>query len=251
MKRPVFKRITKLTLAAGVFSFFMFSSLNPSIGKKTIANPVAVKKVTSSAVLYQTLKLDSLGLSAEAFNYAMRGMERLEQAGKLSNTDLISIVDFSLPSSKKRLFVIDLKNGKVLFNTLVSHGRNSGTAVATEFSNAPESFKSSLGFYVTGDIYRGEHGMSLRLQGEEEGINDNALSRGIVMHSAAYVNDKLAAIQGYIGRSLGCPAVPEKLHKLIIEQIRNGTCLFLYSPDKYYMAHSKMLAEPTTDTTIA
>jgi len=245
MKRPIFKKITKLTLAAGVFSFFIFSSPNPSIGKKTVVT-VAKETSNSSAMMYQTLKLDSLGLSREAFNYAVRGMERLEQEGKLSNTDLISIVDFSLPSSKKRLFVIDLKNGKVLFNTLVSHGRNSGTAVATEFSNAPESFKSSLGFYVTGETYKGEHGYSLRLKGEEAGINDNALNRGIVMHSAAYVNDKLVSLQGYIGRSLGCPAIPEKVHKMIIEQIRNGTCLFLYSPDKYYMAHSKMLEADTT-----
>jgi hypothetical protein len=247
MKRPIFKKTTKLTLAASVFSFFIFSSPNPSIGKKVVVTAVA-KEANSAVMMYQTLKLDSLGLSREAFNYAVRGMERLQQEGKLTNTDLITIVDFSLASSKKRLFVIDLKNGKVLFNTLVSHGRNSGTAVATEFSNAPESFKSSLGFYVTGETYKGEHGYSLRLQGEEAGINDNALSRGIVMHSAAYVNDKLASLQGYIGRSLGCPAIPEKVHKMIIEQIRNGTCLFLYSPDKYYMAHSKMLE---ADTTIA
>ncbi|WP_090106805.1 murein L,D-transpeptidase catalytic domain family protein [Chitinophaga sp. CF118] len=247
MRRLIFKRIARLTLAAGVFSFFMFSSPNPSIGKKTM--PVAVAKTNaskSSGVLYQSLKLDSLGLSREAFKYAISGMEKLEEAGKLSNADLITIVDFSLPSSKKRLFVIDLKNGKVLFNTLVSHGRNSGAAVATEFSNAPESFKSSLGFYITGETYKGEHGYSLRLQGEEAGINDNALSRGIVMHSAAYVNDKLVRLQGYIGRSLGCPAIPEKVHKLIIEEIRNGTCLFLYSPDKYYMAHSKMFEQDTT-----
>jgi hypothetical protein len=178
-------------------------------------------------------------------------MEKLEEEGKLSNTDLISIVDFSLPSSKKRLFVIDLKNGKVLYNTLVSHGRNSGTDVATTFSNMPESNMSSLGFYVTGETYRGEHGMSLRLEGQEQGINDNALARGIVMHSAAYVNDKLAALQGYIGRSLGCPAIPEKVHRKIIELIKNGSCLFMYSPDKYYMAHSKMLETVSVDTTVA
>jgi hypothetical protein len=247
MKRPVFKKITKLTLAACLFSFVMFSSLDhPSAGNKTIIISTVKTGNSNAAMMYADLKLDSLGLSKEAFNYAIRGMERLQEAGKLSNTDLISIVDFSLPSSKKRLFVIDLKNGKVLFNTLVSHGRNSGTAVATEFSNAPESFKSSLGFYVTGETYKGEHGYSLRLQGEEQGINDNALSRGIVMHSAAYVNDKLASLQGYIGRSLGCPAIPEKVHRMIIEQIKNGSCLFLYSPDKYYMAHSKMLEADTT-----
>jgi hypothetical protein len=160
MKRPIFKKITKLTLAAGLFSFVMFSSYDSSVGNRTAFAPVA-NAAGGFMMMYNNLHLDSLGLSKAAFNYAIKGMERLEAAGRLSNTDLISIVDFSLPSSKKRLFVIDLKNGKVLFNTLVSHGRNSGTAVATEFSNAPESFKSSLGFYVTGETYRGEHGYSL------------------------------------------------------------------------------------------
>ena len=251
MKKPVIKKITQITFAAGVFAVTTFGVL-PSTGHKN-NNPVAFMKSTngSRTMLYDTLALDSLGLSRTAFNYALQGMEKLEEEGKLSNTDLISIVDFSLPSSKMRLFVIDLKNGKVLYNTLVSHGRNSGTDVASTFSNMPESNMSSLGFYVTGETYRGEHGMSLRLEGQEQGINDNALARGIVMHSAAYVNDKLAALQGYIGRSLGCPAIPEKVHRKIIELIKNGSCLFMYSPDKYYMAHSKMLETVSVDTTVA
>src|SRR6185295_6645916 len=101
---------------------------------------------------------------------------------KLTNDTIISIVDFSLSSCKKRLFVIDIKNYKVLYNTYVAHGRNSGDEYAKEFSNDPESFKSSLGFYVTKDTYRDEHGFSLHLEGEEKGINDNAYSRSIVMH---------------------------------------------------------------------
>ncbi|WPQ60872.1 murein L,D-transpeptidase catalytic domain family protein [Chitinophaga sancti] len=252
MKKPVIKKITQYTFAAGVFAVTTFGVL-PSTGHKANSNVIAINKsaMSSRAMLYDNLALDSMGLSRTAFNYALQGMEKLEAEGKLANTDLITIVDFSLASSKKRLFVIDLKNGKVLFNTLVSHGRNSGTDVATAFSNSPESFKSSLGFYVTGDTYRGEHGYSLRLEGQEQGINDNAMSRGIVMHSAAYVNEKLAALQGYIGRSLGCPAIPEKVHRKIIEMIKDGTCLFLYSPDKYYMAHSRILESLPADTTIA
>lgn len=251
MKRPVIQKITQYTFAAGVFAVTTFGVL-PSTGHKN-TNAITINKstVSSKAMLYDALALDSMGLSRTAFNYAIQGMEKLESEGKLENADLVTIVDFSLSSSKKRLFVIDLKNQKVLFNTLVSHGRNSGTDIATSFSNSPESFKSSLGFYVTGGIYRGEHGMSLRLEGQEKGINDNALARGIVMHSAAYVNEKLAALQGYIGRSLGCPAVPEKLHKKIIEMIKDGTCLFLYSPDKYYMAHSQFMGSMPVDTTVA
>ncbi len=194
-----------------------------------------------STSLYTVLHLDSLGLSKEAFDRAMYGFNRFAADGKLSNNDVLSIVDFSLPSSRKRLFVIDIKNNKLLFNTFVSHGRGSGTASATHFSNRPESFQSSLGFYITGDTYIGHHGYSLRLDGQEKGINDNAFERGIVMHSANYVNEKFVHQQGYIGRSEGCPAIPESLHKAIIGAIRNGSCLFLYSPDKYYTAHTRFV----------
>lgn len=248
MKKPV-KKFIKYALTAGLFAGILFT-IAPSAGNKTKTIPLAESRISNKAALFAELKLDSLGLSKEAFEYALSGLEKLEKEGKLKNPDLLTIADFSRPSNKKRLFVIDLKNEAVLFNTFVSHGRNSGTAQATTFSNAPESFKSSLGFYVTGDTYKGQHGYSLRLEGEEEGINDNAMSRGIVMHSAAYVSEKIAKLQGYIGRSLGCPAIPEKVHKQIIEVIKDGSCLFLYSPDKSYMANSKMLAAEK-DTTVA
>jgi hypothetical protein len=171
----------------------------------------------------------------------MKGFNYLLSIGKLNDNKIISIVDFSLPSSKKRLFILDLINYRLLFNTYVAHGRNSGKEVATEFSNREESYQSSLGFYVTQETYSGKHGYSLHLEGEERGINDNARSREIVMHSAAYVNESLIRSQGYIGRSQGCPALPENLHKPIIEKIKNGTCLFLYSPDRFYATHSRIL----------
>ncbi len=222
----------------------LFSLKVSSIGKKNsgIAAPVATAAtaLSAEAALYDNLSLDSLGLSREAYQYAIQGYDRLLKAGKLRNDDILSIVDFSLPSTKKRLFVIDLESGKLLFNSLVSHGRNSGRNMATDFSNAPESFKSSLGFYVTGKTYRGQHGYSLRLEGEEEGINNNAMERGIVMHAAKYVDEKLARLQGYIGRSLGCPAIPPALHKKIISKIQNGTCLFMYSPDAKYLSRTRM-----------
>ena len=106
-----------------------------------------------------------------------------------------------------------------------------------------QSYKSSLGFYVTRDTYNGEHGFSLHLEGEEKGINDNAYSRAIVMHCAAYVNENFIRSKGYIGRSLGCPALPQRIYKPIIEKIKNGTCLFLYSPDTYYLSHSAFLQQ--------
>lgn len=195
----------------------------------------------SRAFLYDSLDLDAMGLSKEAFNLALTGYQSLVESGKVQKDNILTIIDFSLPSSQKRLFVINLETGALLFNTFVSHGRNSGTALATKFSNAFNSFKSSLGFYTTGSPYSGKHGYSLRLEGQEAGINDNAMERGIVIHSADYVNERTIQQLGYIGRSQGCPAIPEALKKPIIETIRNGSCLFVYSPDKAYTAHSKLL----------
>ncbi len=191
--------------------------------------------------IYDSLRLNLMGLSQQAFEYAMKGFNYLLQTGKVTNDKVISIVDFSQPSSKKRLFVIDLDDYKVVFNTYVAHGVNSGRASADQFSNTAESNKSSLGFYETLNTYTGHNGYSLRLEGLESGINDNANSRAIVMHGAAYVDESLIQSQGYIGRSWGCPAVPEKLHKPIIDKIKNGTCLFIYSPDKRYLDHSRIL----------
>lgn len=196
------------------------------------------------SVLYDQMNLDSLGLSHEAFMYGLQGYSDLTAGGQIKNDHILTIADFSLPSSKKRLFVIDLLTGKLLFNTFVSHGRNSGKDMATEFSNDLNSFKSSLGFYITGNTYKGEHGYSLRLEGIEEGINDNAFDRDIVMHAAGYVNERIVKVKGYIGRSLGCPAIPPALNKAIINTIKNGSCLFLYSPDQHYLTTSKLIDLP-------
>ena len=190
---------------------------------------------------YDTMHLDNLGLSKTAFSYAMKGFNYLVQAGKLSKDNIISIVDFSQPSSRKRLFIIDLNNLRVLYNTYVAHGVNSGKEYANQFSNTPESNKSSLGFYETKNTYLGGNGYSLRLAGLERGINDNAEKRDIVIHGAGYVDESLIRSQGYIGRSWGCPALPEKLHKPIIDKIKNGSCLFIYSANSAYLKKSKII----------
>lgn len=237
-----------VTISLFVFLITTLTSAekNPASAQRNLIP--AVNDSLEEESLYDSMRLDTTGLSREAFENAIQGYDHLEEKGRIKNPDILSIIDFSLPSSKKRLFVIDLKNKLLLFNTLVSHGRNSGTLVANTFSNKSNSYKSSLGFYVTGDTYSGEHGYSLRLIGEEAGINDNALSRGIVMHSAAYVNEALIRSQGYIGRSLGCPAIPENVHRKVIERIRNGTVLFFYSPDKYYSMHTQMLAKDSINS---
>ncbi len=216
-------------------------SNNSSISNDSLKSigeiPNSIKKLS----VYDSLKLNTLGLSRKAFDNAIKGFNHLLSIGKLENENLLSIVDFSLPSSMKRLFVIDIKNFKMLFNTYVAHGRNSGKEYANQFSNDPESFKSSLGFYVTKDTYKGSHGFSLHLEGEEKGINDNAYNRSIVIHSAPYVDESVVKSHGFIGRSLGCPALPAKFYRPIIEKIKNGSCLFLYSPNEEYLSHSLLL----------
>lgn len=192
--------------------------------------------------VYDSLKLDLAGLSRQAFDYAKNGWEKLKNQRRLLNQSVIAIVDFSQPSSQKRLYVLDMNNYKVLYNTLVAHGKNSGKANATYFSNRTSSNKSSPGFYITGNTYNGSNGYSLRLDGIEKGINDNALSRAIVMHGADYVNESYIASRGYIGRSQGCPAVPLKNAKAIINTLKNGACLYIYAPDQKYLSHSPMLA---------
>jgi L,D-transpeptidase catalytic domain len=191
--------------------------------------------------LYKSLSLDSLGLSREAFREAITGYLHLQKQGTIQNPGVLSIVDFSLPSFKKRLFVLDIDKGKLLFNTLIAHGRNSGELLATKFSNRFRSFESSLGFYLTGETYKGQNGYSLRLLGMEVGINNNAYSRGIVVHAADYVNEEISKNYGRLGRSEGCPAIPTGIHIPVIESIKNGSCFFIYGNNRKYEIRSKLL----------
>jgi hypothetical protein len=256
MQIPVKPFALSLLLLAGAATIVAGTTAlaAPKAKKVALVSLPAAAPVDGKMMVYDNLHLNLLSLSREAFNYAMQGYKSLQQKGQLTNDDVLTIVDFSMPSSQKRLFVIDITNGKLLFNTYVSHGRNSGTEMATRFSNRPESFQSSLGFYVTGNTYRGQHGYSLKLEGVEKGINDNALMRKIVIHGAPYVCEGAISQKGYIGRSLGCPAVPDKLHTAIINAMRDGSCLFLYSPDAAYLAHTKILNQSkfmVNDTLIA
>ncbi len=244
LKRMVWGRFTFMILGVLLIGLsFAFIRPNPIPGNtnKELTALHAENPVSTLLSLYDRLDLASLGLSPKAYEYAVEGYQKLLAKGKIKSDNILSILDFSLPSDKKRLFVIDLTNGELVYQTYVAHGRNSGTKMATRFSNQPNSFQSSLGFYITGDVYQGKHGMSLRLEGEEKGINDKAMERGIVMHSADYVAESLIAKQGYIGRSQGCPALPGDIYQDVIKTIRNGSCLFVYSPDKFYSAHSVLL----------
>ena len=198
--------------------------------------------VNGSIELYNELDLASNGMKSEVFELALRGLNKLSDEGKITRQDKITIVDFSQPSDQKRLYVIDLVTKQILFHTLVSHGRGTGTLWAKSFSNQASSYKSSPGFYVTEETYNGNNGYSLRLAGLERGINDNARNRAIVMHGAPYANESTIGALGFLGRSQGCPALPLSIYKPVINTIKGGTCLFIYTPDESYLDHSELLS---------
>ncbi|CAN5379335.1 murein L,D-transpeptidase catalytic domain family protein [soil metagenome] len=200
------------------------------------------KKLTAENHLkniYNELKGSDKKPDYKVFRNALIGYYHLKATDKLSKeNEILTIVDFSKSSNTERLWVIDLKDKKVLFNTLVAHGRNTGDEYAANFSNLPNSFMSSIGFYVTGEIYTGKHGLSLRLDGQEKEFNSQARNRAVVMHGADYVSEDFIKKAGRLGRSLGCPAIPVALHKEIITTLADKTCLFVYHPDKNYAAKS-------------
>ena len=235
------------SLLVGLFSFpFAFAKSVEKRAtqlKNTVSNTISdfVPGLPSAVSVYDSLKLNLSGLNRKAFELAQKGYEKLREQGVILNDSIISVIDFSLPSTEKRLYVVDLKNYHVLYNTYVAHGRNSGTVMANSFSNSPSSYKSSPGFYKTLGTYNGKHGYSLKLDGLEKGINDNAYERAIVMHGADYVNPAYIPMQGYIGRSQGCPAVSPREATPIINTIKDGTCLFIYSPGTSYQKRSSLL----------
>ncbi len=180
--------------------------------------------------------------ASDLLQTALSGYELLKKEHTINRPEVITIIDFSLPSNQERLWVLDLVEAKVLYRCLVSHGRNTGNVMAENFSNKPGSYTSSPGFYTTGETYFGKHGFSLRLDGIENGINDKARERAIVIHGADYVSPEFIEQYGRLGRSLGCPAVPEELSKEIIETIKDGTCLFVYTPTESYLSKSTVIS---------
>ncbi len=182
--------------------------------------------LTTADILYSKFSFTSL--SKDAFSLAYNGYEQLLKNKLVLKNNILTIIDYSKSSTQKRLFILNVATGKLILSSLVAHGKNSGLEFANSFSNENESNKSSLGFYTTANTYEGEHGYSLKLKGCEKGINDAAYQRAIVLHGANYVSTDIINAQGFLGRSLGCPAVPENISKKIIDNIKNGSCLFIY-----------------------
>jgi hypothetical protein len=197
--------------------------------------------INESGTVYGSIGLEKEGLSQTAFEYAWRGYHNLLRNRTIRKRSILSIIDFSQASSERRMYVIDVRHRRLLYRTYVAHGQNSGSEFADSFSNEPESFKSSLGFYVTKTTYFGRNGLSLRLNGVDDGFNDKAMKRNIVLHGCAYVGDAYLESFGATGTSLGCPALPEAVSGQIIQKVKNGSCLFIYHPTQAYLDHSVVI----------
>jgi hypothetical protein len=210
-------------------------------GPSTRSSAEKAARTEEVTLLYEQINLKELGLTRKAFEYALKGYYYLLDHHWLNKTNILSICDLSQSSRNKRLYVLDLEQRTVLINTYVAHGRNSGTEYARSFSNSPSSHKTSLGFYVTGETYIGDNGLSLKIRGVERGFNDKANGRNIVVHGSEYVGPDFLRMNGFSGRSYGCPAVPSDEAPQVIDAIKEGSCLFIYHPTKKYISRSKIL----------
>jgi hypothetical protein len=179
--------------------------------------------------------------SKNVFDYAMKGYAYFSGQEMLGKKDVLAFIDYSLSSNIKRLWVVDLKHAAVLYHELVAHGRNTGEEYASKFSNSENSFQTSLGFFITGEIYNGKHELSIKMNGMENKFNGKAFDRGIVMHGADYVSEQFIQAHQRLGRSLGCPAVSQSVISKLSSVISNGVCLFAYYPSRNYLKNSSIL----------
>ncbi|MFA6151430.1 MAG: murein L,D-transpeptidase catalytic domain family protein [Chitinophagaceae bacterium] len=227
---------------AALLLLFVFT-----IDSKAENNPDKAQTTKTStehiSTVYQKINFCRFNkLNPQVFETAYRGYLNLKGAGKLSDEkEILSVADYSLSSNVPRLWIIDLRNNKVLQNTYVAHGQGTGEEFAEHFSNRENSHQSSLGFYVTGETYNGGHGLSLYLFGMDNQYNSAAYSRSVVMHGASYVSESFIQQNQRLGRSWGCPAVSEELAPEIINCLKDGTCLFIYHNDKNYLTNSYWL----------
>lgn len=217
----------------------MTSSSLPAAAVDTSVTGVGAASSVFDASAWEHVTLGSV--DPQVFARALHAAAVAVDRGDAVDPGTLTIIDFSRPSTEARLWVYDLHGRKLLFEEVVSHGRGSGKAMATAFSNRESSNQSSLGLFRTAETYSGKHGYSLRLDGLEAGFNDKARDRAIVMHAADYVNPVAAKANGYLGRSLGCPAIRPQISRRLIDTIKQGGLLFAYYPDDRWLTGSKYL----------
>ena len=180
------------------------------------------------------------GINNEAFNIALNGYYNLIANEELENPKYLTIVDMSMSSNQERFYIIDMETQELVYKSLVAHGKNTGEEFAYNFSNKERSYQTSLGFYKTAETYDGKRGFSMKLDGLEYS-NNNARDRGVIIHGADYVSEKFIEENGRLGRSLGCPALPMNEFAEVIELLKEGSCIYVYYPQKYYLSKSKLV----------
>ena len=204
---------------------------------KSVARPVEI----STPELVDSRAAAAAGVSPDVLNLAIRAVTCAVDAGDITAPPTLTLIDYSRPSTEPRLWVFDLRTGRLRFRELVAHGKGTGENLAQHFSDTMNSHQSSLGLFVTSDTYVGSNGYSLRLDGLEPGFNGQARARAIVMHGAPYVDPAFAATQGRLGRSWGCPALREAVARQVIDFVRDGGVIFSYYPDEAWLKESRFL----------
>jgi hypothetical protein len=227
------------------------SPMKRSLSLSALAFVLSVAPVVCDAAPAKPRERESLvgslvrqapGLKADVLRMALDASASAAERGLVKRRDLITVIDYSIPSTQPRLFVFDLAARKLLFRELVAHGKNSGGKYTESFSNSPGSLATSLGLFVTADTYIGSNGYSLRLRGLEAGVNDRAWDRAIVMHGASYVSRAAIRALGRLGRSWGCPAVRKEVARKLIDTVRGGSPVFAYYPEQTWLKSSQFVA---------
>jgi hypothetical protein len=255
---PVF-RVALVAISLMVLPSFSVKDRNAVAADSTVSAPVGVTAAaasttvaTTSAAVTRTssalsatswddVKLGSI--DSEVFQRALGAARCAVKSGAVSNPATLTVIDYSKPSTANRLWVFDLRKRELMFEELVAHGQGSGANYATMFSNEPDTHRTSIGLFVTDDTYVGRNGYSLRLNGLDEGYNDRARERAIVMHGAPYVNTAFVKTQGRLGRSWGCPALSEGVARQVIDTVKGGSLVFSYYPDQKWLKSSKYLGD--------
>ena len=218
----------------------------PIIGAALVAATLLVPNAidASTSVSFARADFDSTSIGnieTDVFEMALDAASCAVRTGAVSAPETLTVIDYSKPSSERRLWVFDLKAKELVYEELVAHGQGSGANMATQFSNEDESHQTSLGLFVTRDTYVGKNGYSLRLDGLDRGVNDRARDRAIVMHGAPYVSEQFVKANGRLGRSWGCPAISAVVAKQMIDRVKGGGLVFAYYPDAKLLKTSKYL----------
>ncbi len=210
-----------------------------------VASPaLVVRRGEPLDATVERLAAHAPGLRRDVLRLALEARLAALARGLAKRTDVLTVIDYSLPSTERRLWVFDVRSGEMLFHELVAHGKNTGENFARRFSNREGSLETSLGLFRTVGTYAGRNGYSLALDGLEPGFNDRAADRAVVMHGAPYVSAAFAAVHGRLGRSWGCPALSQEVAARVIDTIKGGSLLFSYFPDSEWLSHSRFLPVP-------